>query len=105
MVNATSAEYLLPVEAINDAYTVVQEFSSNGPRQSQVEYRVVEAVNHFALVLKTESEHIDALLELPWKDLVHKNASWAALREAAGACLLSIGFDLAQWEQSQGYAA
>jgi hypothetical protein len=105
MVNATSEEYLLPVEAINDAYAVVQEFGANGLNGLEAQSHVFEAVRRFALILEAESEHIDALLELQWSELVHGNASWAALREAAGACLSSIGFDLTQWERSEGYAA
>ncbi len=105
MVNATKEEYLLPVEAINDAGDVVAALNGSplaGLRE--LDATVLAAVGRFAIVWRAQEENIDHLLELPWPDLVLKDRSWQALREAAQLCLAEIGFELASWEREQGYA-
>ncbi len=70
-----------------------------------MEPRTTLAVAKFASVWPTDTQQIDALLIVPWADLVHHNQLWKTLREAAKVCLAEIGFDLAQWEKGEGYAA
>jgi hypothetical protein len=67
--------------------------------------RTRAAVRRFARVWPAEAQQIDALLELSWDELVLRDQTWKALRAAAQMCLSEIGFDLARWERSEGYAA
>ncbi|QGW63903.1 hypothetical protein GOY17_02610 [Lysobacter soli] len=107
MVNATSDQYLLPVEAINDAQDVIRALSGSGPISALegMESKAREAVQKFALAWRSEENQIDAMLELPWDELVLRNQHWHALRGAAQLCLVEIGFDLAQWERDESYVA
>jgi hypothetical protein len=107
MVNATKDNYLLPDEALNHAQDVVDALdnSSSPSTLRGMDPDTAAAVRRFSLVWDTQAQQIDALLEIPWEELVRRNDAWRELRAAAQTCLNDIGFDLTQWERDKGYAA
>ncbi len=107
MANASKDEYLLPVEAINDAADVVNALNGVSPLSAlrNIDPCTRIAVQEFANVWYTEENQINGLLELPWNELCLRNESWQTLHNAAQHCLSEIGFDLAKWERDEGYVA
>jgi len=100
MVNATRDEYLLVEEAVEDALGLAD------PRLvQQMDERILASVSRFLLALRAEMDHFDNLPQMPWDKAVLEQHSLKAVRAAAHTCLSEIGFDLASWERSEGYAA
>jgi len=100
MVNATPDEYLLIEEAVEDALGLAE------PRLMQhMDEHILASVSRFLLVLRAEMNHFDNLPRMPWDITVLEEHSLKAARSAASSCLSEIGFDLAGWESSEGYAA
>ncbi len=100
MANATLNEYLLIEDAVNDALTV-------GERQmiEAMDHQTRDSVSKFLTVLKGEMDRLDALPQMPWHETVLDSSSLTMARSAARSCLSEIGFNLAEWERSEGYAA
>jgi hypothetical protein len=100
MVNATHDEYLLIEEAVNDALAVGEQ-----PLFQVMDPHIRRSVSRFLTVLRTEMDSLDSLPQMPWHETVLEDESLAAIRAAARSCLAEIGFDLADWERDEGYAA
>jgi|SRR5690242_1610306 PhoPQ-activated pathogenicity-related protein len=100
MVNATRDEYLLIEEAVNDALAIGEQRLLQA-----MDHRTRDPVSRFLVVLRAEMNNLDSLPRMPWPETALENRSVAVIRSAARACLAEIGFDLAEWERSEGYAA
>jgi hypothetical protein len=108
MAHATLEEYLLPSECIDAAADVAKMLENDGLLArlgANANARTTAAIDRFAIVWRNEFPNADAFLQLPRDKLVREDKSWNNLRCAAQQCLEEIGFDLAAWENENGYAA
>ena len=100
MVNATPDEYLLIDDAVEDALGLAEH-----RLMQHMDERILASVSRFLLVLRAEMNNFDNLPQMPWDKAVLEQHSLKAVRAAAHTCISDIGFDLASWERSEGYAA
>jgi hypothetical protein len=95
--NATKDQYYCTDCLLNEAWSVVEHLpDSAGDRVlSEME---LDALSSFRAVLAAEIDRPGAFSS---SDLVHADASWVAVREAAYRCVQALGFDISGFEKGE----
>ena len=100
IVQATRDEYLVPEELLNDADDVIRQVRTMPAVRDALPASAVQAI----LDLDDLLDAADDAAQSPQssEQLVEHDAAWQAVREHVARCLDMVGFDLAEWEKTEG---
>ena len=102
IVHGTQKSYILPEELIEDAFDMVRAVKENRSYVAALSSDHQKAVIEFGKVLEDNVKGIDIDLKNSSKfELINKNSSWIAIREAAQSCLYKTGFNMNQFEAEE----
>jgi hypothetical protein len=96
MVHATTTEYLLPEDLLNDACDAYR-FATQPEVLKTLPESTIDGLRELAEIAKMIN--IDAIST---DALVHSDPQWSGLREKAQRCLAKLGFALSEWEHEEG---
>jgi hypothetical protein len=100
IVQATRDEYLVPEELLNDADDVIRQVRTMPAVRDALPASAVQAILELDDLLDAAdgaARHTQSN-----EQLVEHDAAWRAVREHVARCLDLVGFDLAEWETTEG---
>ena len=100
IVQATRDEYLVPEELLNDADDVVKQVRTMPAVRDALPTSAVQAFLDLDGLLDAADSAAQSAQSS--EQLVERDAAWRAVREHVARCLDMVGFDLAEWEKTEG---
>ena len=100
IVHATRDEYLVPEELLHDADDVIRQVRTMPAVRDALPVSAVQAFLDLDGLLDAADGAAQSAQSS--EQLVEHDAAWRAVREHVARCLDMVGFDLAEWEKTEG---
>jgi hypothetical protein len=100
IVHGTPEEYLVPSELLNEADDVVRQVRTMPVARDGLSAEAVQAI--LALDRLLDAADRSLVSTTSGEELVERDSAWQALREHVARCLDIMGFDLRDWERTEG---
>jgi hypothetical protein len=100
IVQGTRDEYLVPSDLLNDAVDVVRQVRTVPAVRDALPASAVQAFLDLDRLLDAAdgaAQHSQSN-----EQLIEHDAAWRAVRKHVARCLDMMGFDLAEWEKTEG---
>ena len=100
IVRGARDEYLVPSELLNDADDVVRQVRTMPAARDGLSAEAVQAILALDSLLDAADRSVESAAS--GEELVERNPAWQAVREHVARCLDIMGFDLRDWERTEG---
>ena len=100
IVQATRDEYLVPEELLKDAHDVIRLVRTMPAARDALSASAVQTILDLDGMLDAADGAAQSAQST--EQLVERDAAWRAVREHVTRCLDMVGFDLAEWEKTEG---
>jgi hypothetical protein len=100
IVHGTRDEYYVPLELLNDAHDVIRQVRTMPAARDSLPATAVQTVLDLEGLLDAASRAVESTSSS--EELVERNGAWRAVREHVSRCLDAMGFDLREWEKTEG---
>jgi hypothetical protein len=100
-VHAVKDSYILPAEMLDDVVDLPEEILREMESSGSVSSEQRLALLGLAEAIREHASQVPLDDSISKDDLIERNPSWLAIREAAGRCVKALGVDLQQWERSE----
>ena len=100
IVHATRDEYLVPEQLLNDADDVIRQVRTMAAARDSLPPAAVQSVLGLEGLIDAADRAVQSTSSS--EELVERDGAWRAVREHVARCLDAMGFDLREWEKTQG---
>jgi hypothetical protein len=100
IVHGTRDEYLVPSQLLNDAEDVIRQVRTMPAARDSLSADAVQVVLDLDGLLHAAEHSVETART--GEELVERDVAWIAVREHVARCLDVLGFDLRQWERTEG---